>query len=156
MESMGSRYGVKDFLKSFVNFPAWMGASHLKRTADDISKMSKELFTLQHASVREETFEEAVLRFNLSEADLAQRQRAFGRLAALYLFICFCLGVYAVYLWHKHDFLSVLMTLVLMMVAASFAFKEHFWYVQMRQRRLGLTPKDWFLFIVGKSKAGVD
>lgn len=153
---MGSRYGVKDFLKSFVNFPAWMGASHLKRTADDIGKMSKELFTVQSAQGREETFEEAVQRFNLSETDLAQRQRAFGRLAALYLFIFFCLGVYAVYLWHKHDYLSVLMTFVLMLVAGSFAFKEHFWYMQMRQKRLGLTPKEWFLLTIGKRKVGAD
>jgi intracellular multiplication protein IcmV len=151
---MGSRYGVKDFLKSFVNFPAWMGASGLRRTAGDISTMSRELFTLKHAPVREETFEEAIARFNLSEADLKQRQRAFGRLAALYLFVVFCLGIYVVYLWYNHAILSVFMTLVLMLVASSFAFKEHFWYVQMRQRRLGLTLKQWFLFVVGKTKVG--
>lgn len=153
---MGSRYRIRDFLKSFVNFPAWMGASHLKRTAVDIGKMSKELFTVQPVSVREETFEEAVQRFRLTDADLAQRQRVFARLTALYLAIFFCLGIYAFYLWYRHDFLSVLMTFVLMMVTASFAFKEHFWYVQMRQKRLGLTPKEWFLFTVGKRKARTD
>lgn len=149
---MGSRYGVKSFLKSFINVPAWMGASSLRRTAGDIAAMSKDLFTVKSTPVREETFEEAVRRFNLSKADIAQRRRAFGRLAALYLFIFFCLGIYAVYLWHKQDFLSVLMTFVLMMVAASFAFKEHFWYAQVCSKRLGLTPKDWFLFVIGRNK----
>ena len=149
---MGSRYGAKSFLKSFINVPAWMGVSGLRRTAGDIAAMSKELFTAKTTPVHEETFEETVLRFNLSEADIAQRRRAFGRLAVLYLFVFFCLGIYAVYLWHKGDFLSVLMTLVLMMVAASFAFKEHFWYAQVCSRRLGLTPKDWFLFVIGKNK----
>ena len=151
---MASGHWVKNFLISFINVPAWMGLSGLRRTAGDISRMSRELFTFSRPPVREETFEQAVARFNLSEADLQQRQSAFGRLALVYLFVAGCLIIYAAYLWYKHDYLSVLMTLVLVLVAASFAFKEHFWYVQMRQRRLGLTPKDWFLFLIGKTKPG--
>lgn len=151
---MGSKYGVKSFLKSFVNFPAWMGASTLRRNAKDIVAMSRELFSLKNRGSQgpTETFHEAAARFNLSEADLIQRQRAFGRLAAVYLFLVLCLGVYAGYLLYRHAYLSVIMTFVLMLVAASFAFKEHFWYVQMRHRRLGLTVKDWFFFVIGKTK----
>lgn len=147
-----SKYGVKDFLKSFINVPAWMGMNHLLRTANDISTLSRDLFTFKRPPLREETFEEAVARFNLSETDILQRQKAFGRLAAFYLFIAVCLGVYASYLFYKAAWLPVLMTLVLILVACSFAFKEHFWYAQMRQRRLGLTFKDWLLFAIGKSK----
>lgn len=148
-----SKYGVKDFLKSFINVPAWMGAKHLRRGADDIVVMSRDLFTIKQRPVREETFEQAALRFNLSETDILKRQQAFGRLAAIYLCAVFCLGVYLVYLWHRHAWSSVIMTFMLMLVVSSFAFKEHFWYVQMRHRRLGLTMKDWFLFTVGKTKA---
>ena len=112
----------------------------------------RDLFNFKQLPVREETFEEAVARFNLSEADILQRQKAFGRLAAFYLFIAVCLGIYTGYLYYKSAFLSMLMTLVLILLACSFAFKEHFWYAQMCQRRLGLTFKDWFLFASGKNK----
>ncbi len=83
-----------------------------------------------------------------------QRQKAFGRLAAFYLFVVCCLGMYAIYLWYQHAFLAILMTAILMLVATSFAFKEHFWYMQMRQRRLGLTLKEWFLLTIGRAKTG--
>ena len=148
------KYGAKSFLKSFVNVPAWMGAGQLRRTADDISSLSRELFSLKRPPVREETFEAAVARFNLSEADLVRIQRNFGRLAAFYLFLAACLGLYALYLFCLSAALSGFMTLVLVLVTTSFAFKEHFWYVQMRQKRLGLSLKEWFLFTIGKTKAG--
>src|SRR5262245_34794560 len=123
-----SRYGVKDFFKSFINVPAWMGMSHLHRTARDIAAMSRDLFTIKRPPVREETFEEAVNRFNLTEVDILQRQKAFARLAIFYLFLAACLAFYSGYLCYKGAWLSALMTGVLTLVACSFTFKEHFWY----------------------------
>lgn len=133
---------VRKLLLSFVNFPQWMGARSLKASAQDIKTMAKQLFVPKQAT-RFETFDEAVARMNLSEDDLVERRRQFAQMAVLYLLLTLGLFGYTLYLIFYGTMSAVLMTAVLTLVGFSFFFKEHFWYTQLKYRRLGFTFKEW-------------
>lgn len=148
--------GVKKTVKSLFNFSAWMGADELRRSGSNIKQLAKSIFSVRNAQY-EETFEQAVQRFNLSEADLKEREKAFGWMALFYGVLMGVLLAYMAYLWVWGTWSSVLMTLILSAVMASLAFRQHFWYFQVRERRLGCTFKEWFFFLVGyvPNKKGV-
>ena len=153
MTEQNRRGGVRRGLRSLVNFPAWMGWKDLSRNASFIKSMVVSLLTVSKAE-HQETYEEAVERLNLSSKELQQRQQGFLQMAILYFILMLLLMAYAVYLVFVGTLTAVLMSSVLVLVTASLAFREHFWYFQMKQKRLGCSLKSWFLFLLfGGGKA---
>lgn len=134
--------GLGKAFKPLVNFPAWMGWKQLSQTGKDISSNAKELLTPQKAT-RQETFDAAVRRLGLSEQDIQQRMKAFKKMALLYSVIALGLAGYCIYLVIFAHVAAAFLTLILVTLALTLAFREHFWYFQMKNRRLGCTIKDW-------------
>jgi intracellular multiplication protein IcmV len=100
------------------------------------------LFTVAKPE-RRETFEEAVVRYNLSENDIQARQKAFFQVAMLYL-AGFVLDIlYVIYLYATQRHMPAVMALAFSGVLFSMFFRQHFWYTQMKHRRLGFTFQQW-------------
>lgn len=136
--------GFGKVIKPLVNFPAWMGWKQIKDGAVAIKAISKTLVPSSKASRRKETFEQAVARLRLSEADLQQRMKQFRMMALLYLAMGVGLFAYAIYLFINFSFMAGLLSSVLTALALALFFRQHFWYFQMKQRKLGCTVKEWF------------
>lgn len=142
---------IRRGLKSLVNFPAWMGWSEVKSNARLITGMAKNLTHLSEPE-HEETYEQAVARMQLTPSMLAQRERVLFRLACFYFLLTVALLAYTVYLFFIGTWVSVMMSGVLVLIGGSLAFREHFWYFQMRQKRLGCTFKEWLLFFIQRNQ----
>src|SRR5262245_15392808 len=84
-------------VKPFVNFPRWMGLGQIRATAASIKKMFQDL-RIHRPPVREETFEEAKQRLNLSEEDIQSRLKSCFWLSILYSFIALLLLIYTIYM----------------------------------------------------------
>lgn len=130
-------------LKPLVNFPKWMGLKRIKEDASFIKTVAKQMVTPQKAT-RTETFDEALKRLDLSEAQLVERYQALRRIFFIYVLIALPILAYALYLysegsWHG----QLLITVVLLMVVAQ-AFRYNFWMFQLRQRRLGCSFREWY------------
>jgi intracellular multiplication protein IcmV len=134
--------GIGKVVKPLVNFPRWMDWRSVSTTATDIGKSAKGLFVPAQAT-RQETFEAATRRLHLTEKDIQERMKNLLRMAVIYCVIAVGLTVYTCYLLAKGHALAGLLGTVLSLLALSFAFREHFWYFQMQQRRLGCTVKQW-------------
>ena len=132
----------KGFIRSNFQFSRWMGMQEIKSNASNIRTLFNEL-TKYDQSEFSETFEEAIKRLNLSEQDIATRTIYFLRLSMLYLFFALCLVAYSIYLYYVGDLIGTLMCLPIISVLLSFCFKEHFWYTQMKHRRLGMNFRNW-------------
>jgi intracellular multiplication protein IcmV len=90
-----------------------------------------------------ETFDEAITRMNLSEKDIAERQKMFLQQTILYFTLGIGVIIYGVMLAFDHAITAMIMCLVVSLVAFANAFRAHFWYFQTKQRRLGCTIQEW-------------
>jgi intracellular multiplication protein IcmV len=93
---------------------------------------------------RKETFEQAMVRLGLTEADIHKTARNYHIYALIFLILGLALFVYAFYLLFAY---LALMGCLLGLTAAAFswgqAFRFDFWSCQIRKRKLGLTFNEW-------------
>ncbi len=137
-----AKYGFRRYVKSLLNVSAWMGSSGLKHSAGQIKKMYTEITSPKKSSIVE-TFEEAVVRLELSEKDIIKTCNTFYWRAFIYMCIS-CVGIgYFVFLWYTKHYEALLSCLAFCSLIISFCFRESFWYTQMKYRRLGFTFGEW-------------
>lgn len=143
--------GIGKAIKPFVNFPAWMGLKQISSTGKGIQETAKTLLETPKATHRE-TFAEAMQRFHLSEADLQKQMKNFRQAALMYCAIALGLFMYALYLFISGHLIAGLLSLIITALALTLAFRQHFWYFEIKQRKLGCTIREWFqgTFLGGK------
>lgn len=90
------------------------------------------------------SFAAEVAKLKLTESDLIFRQKNLMRLVWIMLGMAFFLFAYALYQLMYGSVLGVLLSWVLMFVALVLAFRYHFWYFQIKERKLGCTIREWF------------
>lgn len=132
-------------IKPFVNFPRWMGLRLIMSNGSAIVKMVQDM-RIRPPAVRKETFEEAVARLNLSEEEIKSRMRHCLILSIIYSVAALILLVYTIYMV-IHGHLGMILGILLTVLIAVFAYREHFWYFQMKTRMLGRTFKEWLIFL---------
>lgn len=136
--------GVGRAVKPFVNVPRWMGWQNLKADQQRVGALAKSLMQSNKKPVIRETFEEAVARLNLTEEAISTRKRDLLRAALFYVFLAAVIFVYALYLLFILKLvLGAAVAFMLVAVTLTLAFKQHFWYIQMKYRRLGFTFNEW-------------
>lgn len=138
---MGKRKGLRSRLVD-TNVKGWMSWDYISDTTDRIKDTVTGLATPQQPKYKE-TFEEAMIRLGLTEADLSKRQIEFKRLFYLFIIIGLSIIFYAVYMAYLKHFGACLISFCLAGFAFANAFKWHFWMFQLRNRKLGCTVKEW-------------
>src|SRR6185437_12758273 len=102
MLSMALKDVFKVSRKTFFDPAAWFGYSSIKAVTRTIWDTTKDLFVAPEAPPRVETFEEAMQRFNLTDANLPRIQQRYF----IYALAFVCLGVavllYGLYLLFSH------------------------------------------------------
>jgi hypothetical protein len=102
-----------------------------------------------------ETFEEAVQRLALTKEDIKQRQKTFLHNSIAFLIIGVLLFAYAIYLLVNSYLLATFISLLLTTLVLVYAYREHFWYTQMKYRKLGLNFKIWWRLLFNINKGMV-
>ncbi len=136
-------------VKPLVDVPRWMGLGQIKKNASLIGTMAKGVFTTEKAT-RVETFSEASRRLNLSETELQQRQKQFHTLFFVFLIVGILLIIYFIYNLIAGEFFATLFSFVVACIAFVEAFRNHFWYTQMKNRKLGMSFKNWLAMFLNK------
>lgn len=129
--------------KTLVDVPRWM---HIERTTEysnSIFEIIKRIF-IPRKSEQKEDFATAVERLNLSEATLRSRRLAFKRIAYLFLTIFILVLAYAIFLFADGYFPAGIIATVVSFIALAQFYRNHFWYYQMQERKLGVTFREWF------------
>lgn len=135
------------FVKPFVNFPQWLGWKQIVSSTRALKELAKTAFQISKGESRKESFEQAVSRLRLTEEDLKKRKKMFLRMALFYFLIGAGLFGYGIYLFVSTPyFLGGLLTLILSMLMFTYAYREHFWYFQLKARKLGCSFNDWMAF----------
>ena len=98
---------------------------------------------------KSESFKHAVDTFKITEEDLEIKQKALMRLSILMLLMAFIIGIYAGYLLYHGAIRAGIVSLVVMGIAVVLAFRYHFWYFQIKKRKLGCTFTEWLKALRG-------
>ena len=126
-----------------VRVDKWVSFSYVKNSFFNIKNVATDVFTVQKPA-RTETFDEAMIRMSLTEEDLALRRKEFLSIALLFVALSLGLLIYGLY-WAINLVISAtLISFCLCAFCLSQAFRFHFWYFQVKNRKLGCTVQEWF------------
>lgn len=137
----GSRI-VRVFSRIF-KLRAWFDWDRIKSFTIALKNGIKLLFVKQEAT-KTESFESAVSRMKLSDTELTAKQKALFRLSLLMLGMFVLIFGYGIYQLCYGTFKAFIVSLVVSVVAATLAFRYHFWFYQLKHRKLGCTFQEWF------------
>lgn len=151
---MGVKSYIKNTFKNNANVKGWVAWDAIKDNAQTIGSFVEE-FKVSPAGTQapvKKTFEQAAAERGLTEKDLRARMRTHWQVAI----VCILLGLLAlgwgIMLLVKGMFLSSLVSLSLMVLMFAYAFREHFSYFQIKQRRLNCTFGEWISSFYLKQK----
>lgn len=143
---MGFLSGVKKVGGTIFNFRVkeWFGTDTIVSNFHNIRDNFKSTFTQQQAELSE-TFEEALVRLNLTEEDINHRRIEFRRLFIIFSIIAVVIFIYSIIIAVlRNNIGGFFMGFAITLYALSHAFKYHFWLYQINKRKLGCTVREWF------------
>ncbi|NCT57070.1 MAG: type IV secretion protein IcmV [Legionella sp.] len=124
-------------------FKYWSDAERVKSFFDYIKSLFQRLFTVQTQEAKE-SFKKVQSRLHLTDEALLAQQRSLFRLSMLMcMFGLFMLG-YTVYQVFNGYFFAIILSFIVSLLAFAFAFRYHFWYFQISQKKLGCSIRRWF------------
>lgn len=145
---MGIRSIMKEHLNEGLNVKKWLGVNHLKQDTKYLKNMITEVLSPDQSKADKfETFEQCLLRLQLTETDVVKRMRTHLITSVAMFILTIFLAIYMGYLTYCHLYRGTLLCAVLTMLVLTFAFREHFYYFQMKKRRLGCTVMEWVKFL---------
>lgn len=140
---MGFKKVVKKGFLSGFNVKRWVGMDNIKESTATVGKLYSGFFKTKPVNANKETFEEAMHHYGLSEIDVKNRMKSSFRIAIGCLIGGVLVLVYTLYLFTTGLVFSSLISFMIGALLFSYAFREHFNYFQMKQRRLGCTFREW-------------
>ncbi len=139
---------VKDIFKvnfkTFFNPVGWLGYNQLRDSTRTIRDVLKSLLETP-TSTRIETFDEAMKRMNIDEADLGEIVQRYLIFSLVFLLIgSLAIGASFYLLFGYKTFAGFLLAIAAGALLLSQAFRYHFWYFQIVNRKLGCTFDEWW------------
>jgi len=136
--------------KTFLNPTGWFGLDLFKMHNDITVDLVKSAVA-KPVPLREETFKQAMVRLKVSEEELADIKNTYLFYSVVFLILGLIALVYSFYLLFVHVSISGwLIGLAVSALLISQTFRFHFWYFQIKERRLGFTFQDWWDYLRGK------
>lgn len=142
----GSRIGR--VLSHIINLRSWFDWDRMKSLTLFLWYGAKKFFVPQQGTEKE-SFEAAKKRLHLTDADLLVRQKGLLRVSILMVVFAFLFLLYALYHFYCHSIKGGILSLVVMLVALTLAFRYHFWYFQIKERKLGCSIHEWYKNLMG-------
>ncbi len=145
---MGFFSGFRKFASQIVDVRVdrWMNFQGNKDNAAYLFNLAKGLFK-RSPPAKLEAFEQVVETQALSNADLHEKSEKYKALALLFVFFAILLLIYTTVLICLGNFMGTCISAALVIYALSQAFRFHFWYFQISQRKLGCSLSEWYRFV---------
>lgn len=125
-----------------VRVDKWVSLDYLSETADNFKVILLDSVIPKKATYSE-TFEEAMNRLELTEADLVQRQKEFSQLFYFFISLSIVIMSYGLFLAFTSTMVAALIAFCLSIYTLAQAFRFHFWLFQLKHRKLGCSIKEW-------------
>jgi intracellular multiplication protein IcmV len=133
-------------ITSVFNVRQWSDYDRMKTFSQYLGQMIRHTLIPNKVEIKksEEYFLEKVAAMNLTEADLEARKKRFYILSILMCVIALGVFGYSIYHMVHGNLKAVVVSVVVTMIALVLAFRYHYWYFQIKIRKLGCTFGEWF------------
>lgn len=146
-----SNHRILGILSRILNVRTWSDWDRMKSFTLFVGSVYSSLFIFntkknsdnEHLALTE-SFNAAQEKLKLTDADLLARQKALLRLSIFMPVLALFIFFYSVYHLYCGGYLAGLLSLVVMMISLTLAFRYHFWYYQIKSRQLGCSLREWF------------
>lgn len=135
--------GLRSFLGSAFSIKGMMSYNNIKIGADFVQGMGQAVLKKSEDELRE-SFEEAIARQGLTLEHVQNMQRIYLRNAIIYFLIGLSLACYSIWCFINGYFNAGIIDLTLTAYIFVCCIKSHFWYFQIKQKKLGCTFKEWY------------
>ncbi len=139
-QQSGSR--IAALLASVFRFRFWLDVERVRGFTQYLVALAKRMFVPQPPK-KGESFADAIARLNLTNEDLAKREQALLRVSYLMLFFAVMLFGYSIYQMVDGSILGVILSLIVTCIALALTFRYHFWYFQIKTKKLGCSWRVW-------------
>lgn len=143
MKEAKSKSRTQKIVTKLFDFRAWSDWERTKLGGEFISESVSHVVEPKKTKLTE-SFDEAQKRMKLTDEALVSRGRALLRLSILMTAIGVFLFCYAIYHFIYGTVHAGIFALALTSLSLVYALRYHFWYFQIKTRRLGCTLKEWF------------
>lgn len=133
-------------LSSVFNVRQWSDYDRLRTFTVYLGNGIKKMVIPQKETIEDtkNTFSNAASTLNLSEDELNLRARGLYRLSVLMCVMAVGIFGYAIYHMVYGNAKAVIVSMVVSLIALSLAFRYHYWYFQIKERKLGCTIREWY------------
>ena len=129
--------------KTFINPTAWVDFTSIKQGLSALFGLFKAAFSRTEVPATVESFDDMLKRLNMTMEEADSIGNNYLTFAMIFvLAACVLLG-FGIYLLTDKFFLGFLLSLGMTAVMLAQAFRFHFWYFQIKHRKLGCTFEEW-------------
>jgi intracellular multiplication protein IcmV len=143
-----ARENKRGFFKRHFNVSEWMGINDVFYRMKQLPSMFHGLTTVKK-TLHKETFEEAIVRLELTKADIEEKKKSFFYAAITFFVFGVLSFAYASTFIVTGKWQGFVLATMVALILFAHAFQTHFWYTQMRKRRLGLSIREWLCAFFG-------
>lgn len=138
--------------KTFFNPRAWLNYDEFKNQNRILWNLVKDVITVPAPTPQSsETFEQAMVRHGMTEADIATTIKNYRLFTLIFLTLGSLAFIYAFFLLFGYYTISGwLLSMCVCALLFAQAFRYDFWSLQLRRRKLDLTFNDWKESVLGK------
>lgn len=136
---------AKVFFNRIFNYKAWIDLNRTKEISYYFLNVIKKILIprkIDQTTIK--SFDTVMQEMSLTEEDITKKAVTFKRMYLLMLFGAMFFYTYALYQILYGGALGALIATVVAFVCLALAFRYHFWYFQIKKRKLGCTLKEWF------------
>lgn len=134
---------TKRVLMRIIKVREWGDVARVQAMTTYLVTSIRRFFIPQKAD-HGEAFETAKSRLKLTDTQLLTKQKGLFRAAIMMLVAGLCIFIYALYHLSHGNKLASFLSIIIMLVAFMLAFRYHFWYFQIKEKKLGCTLQEWF------------
>jgi len=127
------------YTKQFGRFKENFGTPWMR-----LSTQVQQLLQVKKPSFEAESFSHAIARLSLDEAQLAKIQNGYLRNAIFMFLLGVFFGILGVNLIYNGLVVAGLVTQLFTLFSFLFALYMHFWFFQIKNKKLGCTFKEWW------------
>lgn len=137
---------IAGVFKRIFNVRQWADYDRMKTFTLYLGAGIKKLVVPQKVNVEDSknSFNETLSTMNLTDQDLTARAKGLYRLSILMCAIAIVIFVYAGYHLVHGSYKAAIVSFVVSLIGLVLAFRYHFWYFQIKERKLGCTFKEWY------------
>lgn len=140
---------VVSVIKGIFNIRSWADYDRMKSFTLYLFNGIKKMLIPQpkvneDISASKKAFDDQFAAMNLTDQELSDRAKGLYRLSIVMCFVAVGIFGYTLYQLVQGGYRAVMVSLVLTAISLVLAFRYHFWYFQIKERRLGCTIRQWY------------